>query len=225
MKAKSRIITVLIVLLILTWIVESFRGGSGPSETEILFFAQLKEWRLNLPEPGLLPCLLFLMGLSVCTNLALPVLPVFGLLGPAWLGLPLSWALCTLGLTAGTWLPFFLTRKVKLERLKEKANQWIPGAWQTLLAFRLSPLVPVSLVSAGAGLMPPERLPISKYFAITAIGIQPLLWCYLIAGQNLAKVESFRDIVDIRLIAALTVLGIISYFATYSISLKRQKIS
>ena len=75
-----------------------------------------------------------------------------------------------------------------------------------LLSLRMIPIIPFWLINLGIGL---TRMSVLTFYLVSQIGMLPGTFVYVNAGQALGELESWRGILDIKLILAFTLLGLL----------------
>jgi uncharacterized membrane protein YdjX (TVP38/TMEM64 family) len=75
-----------------------------------------------------------------------------------------------------------------------------------LLSLRMIPIFPFWLINLGIGFM---RMSVLTFYLVSQIGMLPGTFVYVNAGQALGELESWRGILDIKLILAFTLLGLL----------------
>ncbi|RME77402.1 TVP38/TMEM64 family protein [Candidatus Woesearchaeota archaeon] len=162
---------------------------------------------------GLLAPLIYILLYAVGTMLALPgsILTIAGGLAfGAFLG-----AICTIiGATLGATGSFFLARRFGrdfVERYERSQSQLVrridngisTSGLQTILALRLIPVVPFNVLNYVSGL---TKIHTFDYVLGTFIGIIPGTFAYSFFGANLLDLLSWRGLLALLLLAALSFL-------------------
>lgn len=88
----------------------------------------------------------------------------------------------------------------KLQQFNEK-----PG-WLVLLSLRMNPLVPYFLENLYFGR---TRMPLWQFWLVTLLGMLPLTTLYVMTGAELAKVETYHDLIHWRIVACLVALSLV----------------
>ena len=73
-----------------------------------------------------------------------------------------------------------------------------------LFAARMTPIFPFFLVNIFMALMP---IKISQFFLISLLGMAPITFIFAYAGTVLDQINSYNDILSLKLIITLTAIG------------------
>ena len=162
--------------------------------------------------------LVYFAGFFALTALSLPVAGVLTLLGGSLFGiataLPLAAVASSCGATAAFLLSRYLFRDWVCIRYPARvamveAGVAAEGAFY-LFALRMMPAVPFFVLNAVMGL---TGMPAGRFFLVTLIGMLPVLSLLALAGERLAAIRAMHDLLDIRLVIALTALGLLPLLA------------
>ncbi|OAI54088.1 hypothetical protein AYO44_15470 [Planctomycetaceae bacterium SCGC AG-212-F19] len=145
---------------------------------------------------------------------AIPITPAVAMMGGLLFGLWQALLMISFSSTAGASVAFFLSRYLlgdfverrwgaRLEPLRRGVAR--DGAFY-LLALRLSPLVPFSLVNVGMGLTP---IRLATFWWVSQLGMLPISFVFVNAGAEAARVQSPRDILSPGMIVAFTLAGLV----------------
>jgi uncharacterized membrane protein YdjX (TVP38/TMEM64 family) len=83
-------------------------------------------------------------------------------------------------------------------------------SWLVLLSMRMNPLIPYFLENLYFGR---TRMPLWQFWLVTLIGMLPLTILYVITGTELAKVETYHDLVSWRIVASLVAMSLVPLVA------------
>ncbi len=192
----------------------------GPEEAEIV--RRSGEWREGARTHLFAAVALFFLAEVVVIGLSLPVgvwLTVLAgfLFGP-WVGT----AVVNCGATLGAILAFLAGRYVfadslhrlaatrpRLGRVVARIDRGFRehGAYYVLL-LRFSPLVPFWVLNLGLALTP---IRLRDFWWASQLGMLPITVVVANAGASLAEVSSFRDVVSLRVLAALCLLPLVPF--------------
>ena len=156
---------------------------------------------------------LFMVAYILVTALSLPGATVMTLLAGALFGfyygtLIVSFA-STIGATLALLTARFLIRdwvETHFSHQTAKINSGLlkEGAYY-LLSLRLIPLIPFFVINLAMGL---TRIKVSVFYVVSQLGMLPATFIYVNAGRELARLNSFEDILSLQLLSALVLLGI-----------------
>jgi uncharacterized membrane protein YdjX (TVP38/TMEM64 family) len=147
------------------------------------------------------------------TSLSLPGASPLGIVGGALFGfwtatLVVSFA-STIGATLACFVSRFLLRDWVQSKFSDKiakVNEGIEkeGAFY-LFTLRLIPIFPFWMINLVMGL---TKMPLSRFYWVSQIGMLPGTMVYVNAGKELAKIESVKGIFSPSLIISFALLGI-----------------
>ncbi|MEW6586766.1 MAG: TVP38/TMEM64 family protein [Nitrospirota bacterium] len=147
------------------------------------------------------------------TSLSLPGASPLGIAGGALFGfwtatIVVSFA-STIGATLACLVSRFLLRDWIQNRFHDRitrVNEGIEkeGAFY-LFSLRLIPVFPFWLINLAMGL---TKMPISKFYLVSQIGMLPGTMVFVNAGKELAKIESVKGIFSPSLIISFALIGI-----------------
>lgn len=117
-----------------------------------------------------------------------------------------------IGSTVGATLAFLVSRYLLREWVEKKFTDKISGVNKNLcenplnciLFFRLVPLFPFFAVNIGLSL---SQVPLKYFFLGTMFGTLPATFVYTNAGNNLASINSFSEIMSPKTLGTLALLG------------------
>ncbi|MFL5575294.1 MAG: TVP38/TMEM64 family protein [Gemmatimonadaceae bacterium] len=211
MRSRAAARTTTLAALIVAAGALAFRLGLFDYDRLAAFAATIRHSR---DVAGVAPA--FVAAYALATGAGLPATPptlAGGAMFGAALGTLLSWLGALGGAAIGYWLARglgapsvqrYLCRHAQLRRLADQER----GFW-AMLRLRLIPVIPLGMLSFGAGL---ARLPFGPYMAATAIGLLPgtAIYSYF-ADQLLSHVASAEHAAWWRLSVACVLLLILSF--------------
>ena len=162
------------------------------------------------------------------TSLSLPGAAVLTLAAGNIFGLAVGIPLVSFSSTVGATLSFlisrFLLRNWMEKRFARQSNAINQGVQKEggfyLFTLRLIPAFPFFLVNILMGLTRIKTLP---FFFISLIGMLPGTIVYVNAGQQLAKIQSPRDILSPVLLLSFALLGILPWTAKKALNYIRRR--
>ncbi len=148
----------------------------------------------------------------------LPGAAILSLAGGALFGLVSGVFVVSFASSIGATLAFLASRFLfkdfvqkqfgeKLSVINEKTNQ--DGAFY-LFGLRLVPLFPFFAINLLMGLTPIRK---STFYLVSQIGMLPATFVYVLAGTQLAKINTLQDILSPKLILSFAVLGVFPFIA------------
>ena len=160
--------------------------------------------------------LLFTLLYVITTALSLPGAALLTLGGSALFGVGWGLLLVSFASSLGATLAFlsarFLLRDWVSRRFGDKLATFEAGMAKDgafyLLSLRLIPLFPFFLVNLLMGLTP---IRVSTYYWVSQLGMLPGTFVYVLAGSELATLTSTGKILSPGLVAALTLLGLMTW--------------
>ena len=147
------------------------------------------------------------------TSLSLPGASPLGIVGGALFGFWVATLVVSFASTIGATLACFISRfllrdwvQSKFSDKIAKVNEGIEkeGAFY-LFTLRLIPIFPFWMINLVMGL---TKMPLSRFYWVSQIGMLPGTMVYVNAGKELAKIESVKGIFSPRLIISFALLGI-----------------
>jgi uncharacterized membrane protein YdjX (TVP38/TMEM64 family) len=147
------------------------------------------------------------------TSLSLPGASPLGIVGGALFGFWVATLVVSFASTIGATLACFISRfllrdwvQSKFSDKIAKVNEGIEkeGAFY-LFTLRLIPIFPFWMINLVMGL---TKMPLSRFYWVSQIGMLPGTMVYVNAGKELAKIESIKGIFSPRLIISFALLGI-----------------
>jgi len=171
--------------------------------------------------------LLFVAVYVAVTGLSLPGAAIMTLAGGAVFGLFWGTILVALAATAGATVAFLVARFLLRDAVQNRFGESLravnagierDGAFY-LFTLRLVPAFPFFVINLVMGLTPIRT---TTYAAVSLVGMLPGTIVYILAGTQLARIESLSGILSPPLIASFTLLGVFPLVAKKLIALGRQ---
>ena len=156
---------------------------------------------------------IFMVGYILVTALSLPGATLMTLLAGALFGLYYGSLIVSFASTIGATLAMLTSRFLIREWVENRFSTQVKkinsgllkeGAYY-LFSLRLIPLIPFFVINLALGL---TRIKVSVFYVVSQLGMLPATFIYVNAGQELARLDSFEDIVSIELLSALLLLAI-----------------
>jgi uncharacterized membrane protein YdjX (TVP38/TMEM64 family) len=140
--------------------------------------------------------------------------------GPA-----LGVGIVVVGSTFGAGLAFLVSRYLFRNWVEEKFGKQVRSINDNLCEkplnsvffFRLIPLFPFFAVNIGFAL---SQVPLKFFFWGTMFGKLPATYIYANAGSNLASINSFAEIMSLKVLGSLSLLGILALIPVFYKKLK-----
>jgi uncharacterized membrane protein YdjX (TVP38/TMEM64 family) len=165
-------------------------------------------------EHPLLAVTLFLLVYAGVTSASIPLGTALSVLAGAVFERVLGTLLVSVASTAGASVSFLLSRYLfrdfvqrhwgnRLEAIQRGVER--DGIYY-LLALRLTPLVPYTLINLGLGL---TRMPLRTFWWVSQLGMLPVTFLFVNAGAELRYVQSPRDILSPGLIVSLSLAALV----------------
>ena len=140
--------------------------------------------------------------------------------GPA-----LGVGIVVVGSTLGAALAFLVSRYLLRNWVEDKFGKQARGVNDNLcekplnsvLFFRLIPLFPFFAVNIGFAL---SQVPLKYFFWGTMFGKLPATYIYANAGSNLIAINSFTEIMSLKVLGSLSLLGILALIPVFYKKLK-----
>jgi uncharacterized membrane protein YdjX (TVP38/TMEM64 family) len=149
----------------------------------------------------------------VATALSLPGATILTLAGGALFGLRtgvvvVSFA-STIGATLACFVSRFILRNWVQSRFSDKLKVINDGIEKDgpfyLFTLRLIPVFPFFVINLLMGL---TKMPLSRYYWVSQVGMLPATFVYVNAGKELGKIESLSGILSPTLIISFAILGV-----------------
>lgn len=183
------------------------------------FFLEQRDSLLGYQaENPLTAALVFFFTYILITAFSLPAATLITLLGGAIFGLAQGLLLVSFASTIGASLAFLMARTLfqdsvqrRFESSLEKINKGIEkeGAFY-LFSLRLVPVFPFVAVNLLMGL---TKIPLTRYFWVSQLGMLPGTFVYVNAGTQLAEVNSLGQIASPAILLSFAALGLFPLLA------------
>lgn len=162
--------------------------------------------------------IIFVCVYILLTTLSLPAAGIMTLMGGAIFGFIWGLILVSFSSSLGATFAFLLSRYLFRDTVQKRfshrlgpINEGIKkdGALY-LFTLRIVPIFPYFMINAAMAMTPIKTI---IFFPVTLIGMLPVSAIFVNAGLQLSRIESPDDILSIRLIASLLMLGIFPFLA------------
>jgi uncharacterized membrane protein YdjX (TVP38/TMEM64 family) len=209
---------ILILTVIVCGISSFYIFGLAEYFTLDFFLGQrdsLLGYQAENPVPA---ALVFFFTYILITAFSLPAATLITLLGGAIFGLAQGLLLVSFASTIGASLAFLMARTLfqdsvqkRFESNLEKINKGIEkeGAFY-LFSLRLVPVFPFVAVNLLMGL---TKIPLTRYFWVSQLGMLPGTFVYVNAGTQLAEVNSLGQIASPAILLSFAALGLFPLLA------------
>lgn len=170
----------------------------------------------------------FMAAYILVTALSLPGATLMTLLAGALFGfyfgsLIVSFA-STIGATLAMLTSRFLIREWAERRFSGQAKKINSGMLKEgayyLFSLRLIPLIPFFVINLALGL---TRIKVVVFYVVSQLGMLPATFIYVNAGQELARLDSFEDILSIELLSALLLLAVFPLVTKHLVEMFRKR--
>jgi len=154
----------------------------------------------------------FMQAFAIPGSLMLSVLAgaLFGML----VGFAVVCFCATSGATLCYLISYYIGRPVvhrffhqKLLRISHKVQEQKDSLFSWMLFLRISPILPNWFINMTSPLL---DIPLSTFFFATAFGGMPANFTAVKAGLTLSELQSMSDVIGPKMLAALTVLGLVA---------------
>jgi uncharacterized membrane protein YdjX (TVP38/TMEM64 family) len=150
---------------------------------------------------------------TLVAALSLPGAVVMTLAGGALLGVMVGTVVVSFASTIGATLACFFSRFLLRDwvqgKFGDKLESFIRGIDREgafyLFTLRLVPIFPFFVINLVMGL---TRMPLSKYYWVSQLGMFPATVVYVNAGKELGKIDSLAGIVSPSLLISFAILGL-----------------
>jgi len=172
---------------------------------------EAQAWQAGAPLAFTLGYLLLFAAMAA---LALPGCSLLCLGAGVFFGPWLGTAVVVLGATLGACGPFLGARHLWRDAVERRGGERLAalraalerdGAW-VLFALRVAPVVPYSLVNPLMGL---TRMPLARFFAVSALGMLASSAAYVMAGSAIGHAASWREVFTPGWVGALLALALL----------------
>ena len=166
---------------------------------------------------------LFFLGYVLLTGLSLPGAAILTLLAGALFGLVTGTILVSLASTIGSCLSFLLSRFLAKDWLQKKYSSQLKvfnegvnkeGSFY-LFTLRLIPIFPFFLINIIMGLTP---MKLKSYFAVSWLGMLPGTFVFILAGTQLATINSPKEILSPKILLCFFAIGVLPFIAKKAIA-------
>ena len=163
-----------------------------------------------------------------CAALSIPVAGVLSIAGGALFGLLEGTLIVSFASSIGAVLAFmasrFLFRAAVQRRFGERLNLFNDnirreGAFY-LFTLRLIPIIPYFVINLVMGL---TSLPALTFYWVSQLGMFATTLALVNAGTQLATLNSMSDVLSLRLLGSLAVLGVLPWFARWLVATLRAR--
>jgi uncharacterized membrane protein YdjX (TVP38/TMEM64 family) len=162
----------------------------------------------------LLAPLAFSLFYAAVTSLALPITPPLSVLAGALFGRALALVVVSCGSTAGASVVFLLSRYLLRDAVERRWGTRLAALQRGvetegvyyLLALRLSPVVPFTLINLGMGL---TRMPLRTFWWVSQLGMLPIAFLFVNAGAELGQVQTPGDVLSPGLLISLSLAAVV----------------
>jgi uncharacterized membrane protein YdjX (TVP38/TMEM64 family) len=171
-------------------------------------------WRLLVDENREIAIVIFVLISIVLMSLSLPVGSILSMAAGALFDLWLGFGIISLTSTVGATLAFLSSRYLFRDFVRRWFGRWLAivdrgihrdGA-HYLLMLRLSPVVPFFAVNATMGL---TSMRTRTFIWVSLIGMIPSCLLYVLAGTQIMRIESPKDIISWQLFTILMLLAVV----------------
>jgi uncharacterized membrane protein YdjX (TVP38/TMEM64 family) len=216
-------------ILLLVLIISAIVAIRFSSLGNILTFENLKHQRESLAlivrENYLSSSLLYIVVYILSTAFSIPGAVILTLAGGFLFGVTIGTLYVDVGATLGAAGAFLSARYLLGERLQHKYDQQLKrfnaemdrNGMNYLLTLRLIPLFPFFLINFLSGL---TQIPLRTFIWTTAVGIIPGTAVFAFTGQQLALIDSPKDILTGKILMVFIVLAV---FALIPVFWKRRR--
>jgi uncharacterized membrane protein YdjX (TVP38/TMEM64 family) len=176
--------------------------------------SNLDVFQSRVREHLLLALLVFFLAYTAAAALSLPIAGPLSLIAGAlfdrWLGTGVVLLAATCGATLAMLSSRYLFRDFVQRRFAERLKTLNEGVQRDgayyLFTLRLVPLFPFFLINLGMGL---TRMRVWTYFWVSLVGMAAGTFLYVNAGRELARIDAPGDVLSLRLLVSLALLGVV----------------
>ena len=217
-KLKMHINRILVILLV----VLAFGVFWGTELGDYLSLAYLKEMHSNIADYAenhvALSTLFYMTIYIVIAALSLPGATVMTLAGGAVFGATWGVAMVSFASAVGATLAMLIARVVLRESVESRFSKQITLVNQGLqkdgnfylFSLRMVPLFPFFIINLAMGI---TSIRIWSFYWVSQIGMFPGTAIYVLAGDQIAELSSFADILSWPAMLSLTLLGLFPLIA------------
>lgn len=213
MSEKSKNVRKVAIVAAVVVFVVAFRLFELDRYFTLTFLKESKDSLVNLyaHRPHLvIGCYFFIYVLVAA--LALPGAVVLTLAGGAILGFTVGGVIISFASTIGATLACFISRFLLRDWVQTKFGEKLKtinegmdreGAFY-LFTLRLIPIFPFFMINLVMGL---TRLPLTRFYWVSQLGMLPATLVYVNAGKELGKIDSLSGILSPSLLISFVILG------------------
>lgn len=198
----------------------------GPDESTVV--RESAAWREMARNHLFVALTIFFLVEVTLVAFSVPVGIWMSALGGFLFGFWIGTAVVSIAAMLGAILAFLAARYIfegairRAARVRPRLQRWLAaidaglhehGAYYVLL-IRLTPVFPFWAVNLGLGL---TRLRITDYWWATQLGMLPATLVVVNAGASLAQIESFRDLISLRVLGALCLLPLVPFVLHHTV--------
>ena len=164
----------------------------------------------------------------ILTSLSLPVAGIMTLISGALFGLLWGLLLVSIASSLGATLAFLLSRYLFRDMVQQRfadrlhtVNEGIRNDGAVyLFMLRMVPVFPYFVLNAAMALTPIKT---RIFFPVTLIGMLPVSAIMVNAGLQISRIDSMADILSVRIILSLALIGIFPLLVKKIFALIRQR--
>ena len=164
--------------------------------------------------------IVFFVSYILVTSLSLPVATPMTLLAGALYGVVWGSILVSFASTLGATCAFLLVRLFFAEQVEKKFSETVArinaafekNSFSYILSLRLLPIFPFFLVNLCCAL---TRVPVSKYFIFSQLGMFPATLVFVNAGAQLSSIRAISDIASVEVLGSLALLGLLPWIVKF----------
>jgi uncharacterized membrane protein YdjX (TVP38/TMEM64 family) len=186
--------------------------------TDFLTFENLKEHRellKNYVHDHYVPAAFGFIFIYLSTAFIIPGAIILTLAGGFLFGTVPGALYVNIGATTGAAIAFLLSRYLIGEWIQQKYENQLRTfneeisrhGHNYLLTLRVIPILPFFVINYLAGL---TEISLKKFIWTTSLGMLPGSLLYAFAGQQLATIDSVKDILSTKLVLSFVLLGVLA---------------
>jgi uncharacterized membrane protein YdjX (TVP38/TMEM64 family) len=213
---RPRFFTVgrVLLLLVIVFAIAAFFLAGGPQQFTLARFRNQRDWlQEQVAQHLVLSALLFFLAYVLVTSLSLPIATVLSLLAGFVFDLWLGVLLVSFASTMGATLAFLGSRYLFGELVQNRFARWVEAFNRGLdkdgpyylLTLRLVPAIPFFVVNLVMGL---TNMPVRRFWLFSQLGMLPATFLYVNAGKQLGAIQSPSDVLSLKLLISLALLGV-----------------
>jgi uncharacterized membrane protein YdjX (TVP38/TMEM64 family) len=213
---RPRFFTVgrVLLLLVVASAIAAFFLAGGPQQFTLERFRDQPDWlQEQVAQHLVLSALIFFLAYVLVTSLSLPIATILSLLAGFVFDLWLGVLLVSFASTTGATLAFLGSRYLFGELVQSRFARWVKAFNRGLdkdgpyylLTLRLVPAIPFFVVNLVMGL---TKMPVRRFWLYSQLGMLPATFLYVNAGKQLGSIESPGDVLSLKLLISLALLGV-----------------